>query len=1290
MHRSTEAAVGPGMPRARGAPGARVLRVALAAAGVAALLGALALCAGALAALQVPQHRAALEALVRAETGLDLRFGELGLRWGWYGPEAVFRRVEVGEPGAGGVQLGAPELVAGFDVLRMLRSGALEVGRITLVEPDIDLARAASAPTRLASAASEPPERALQRGLQLLARWRGTRIDIVGGTLRTAGTESAPVTLAIQHASLRRTGSDWNIEARARLPPGLGARARVLLAFRCDPRSPQSLSGTLELHGERLELAGWRTLLADLPAARWLPTGGSGTFSLEARFAADGLSSAEGAVQAESLTWPAASPETPGLALEHLRGLWHLVRSDGHWRLTVSRLELPGSSAATLALDVAPGGAVARGTAERLPVAVLAGLARSFGSAPGLEALELGGTVREASCDFDAGRAAGARLRTRAELAGLTLGARGGALRIAGLTAHVAGDGRQLEAELRSGDARLELAGGAPFVLPNVEVGAHLELALRGAGWRLTGRGLELRHGAARLLAAGTLTEAGKGTAPDLDAHASLSGADVALVRRLLGAQGLAALGGAAQQLTAGSVDDARLRVRGRLDAPLPWSGAGRLFAGSLALHAGVLEASGDQPPIHGIEARLDWRGARVHARIASAAAGSFRLAAARADFDARAAELTRFAGRIRGEAGEALEWLRAHPQLARTAPGIAGIDLRGQVLLDLDLQRAGADSAAPAASPRFATRVSAQLEGVRLEPVAGLPPVDALHGTLAFADGHLQRSMLSGSWLGGPVTLSLGERLRPGTLELAISARGQLGVRQALLAATDASGADSPLQGSAEWSAELRFVPSPAARGPDWRVHAESTLVGVASRLPEPFAKSGQAPLPVHLDLAGSADAGLLRLGLGNRLQALVALRRRGELWQIERGALAFGATAPVLPQDPVMRVQGTLARLDLPGYLLLWRQLAGNPAWPALHAELRAATLLAAGRVWREVGVWADAGTAEEQLRLESGELAGWVRWPHGAVSGQPVAVHLARLDVPPADGADASGGGAASAVGAAGPEVGAGAGEAFGGLLASLVPLARVSIDDLEWQGRALGAFSARIAAHSGALDASELLLAGPGGVARGALHCQASLCRAQFSLDSRDAAAALASLGFRTDLAAARAQVQGELAWPPRSGGGAAPGGVLASATGSLHIQMLDGAARGAEAPGTPLGLLAVPGLLAGTRSPELRFSRLSADFALGGGQAVTSDLHLDGDSELLLRGRIGLLAHDYDARVWVLKGEERLPEAVRSLAMAPRVAALWLSLRELFAAPGRGPAVLRLRGTWDDPMVSAVE
>ena len=108
------------------------LVAALVAAGVVAFFG-IVLLAYELAVARVPQHRAALERLVRAQTGLDIRFDELGLRWGLSGPEAIFRRVELGEPRRSAVLLRAPELVVGFDVWQTLRSGQLEAARITLV-----------------------------------------------------------------------------------------------------------------------------------------------------------------------------------------------------------------------------------------------------------------------------------------------------------------------------------------------------------------------------------------------------------------------------------------------------------------------------------------------------------------------------------------------------------------------------------------------------------------------------------------------------------------------------------------------------------------------------------------------------------------------------------------------------------------------------------------------------------------------------------------------------------------------------------------------------------------------------------------------------------------------------------------------------------------------------------------------------------------------------------------------------------------------------------------------------
>jgi uncharacterized protein YhdP len=146
--------------------------------------------------------------------------------------------------------------------------------------------------------------------------------------------------------------------------------------------------------------------------------------------------------------------------------------------------------------------------------------------------------------------------------------------------------------------------------------------------------------------------------------------------------------------------------------------------------------------------------------------------------------------------------------------------------------------------------------------------------------------------------------------------------------------------------------------------------------------------------------------------------------------------------------------------------------------------------------------------------------------------------------------------------------------------------------------------------------------------------------------------------------------------------------------------------GAQKPsgGQPFALLAVPALVGGLNEPgavvaplawphrELRFASLEADFDLRDGEATTSNLHFDGDAEILMRGRTGLAARDYDQQVWILRGEERLPAPIRRFGATPRVAAAWLSLRDLLSGSGdsQRPAVLRLQGSWNDPIVVAAK
>ena len=1223
--------------------------------GGATILGALVLIACELAAARVPQHRAALEELIRQQTGLNVSFSELSVRWGWYGPEVVFHSVVLGEPGGRGALLRAPQLIVGLDAWGMVRSGQLQAGRITLVNPDIDLA----AGTGVAGAPATGPGREplLSAGARLLSRWRDGRIDIQGGTLRWPLTGAPlPLTLSVRHAQLRRLATAWSADALVLLPASLGASAHLALAVTGDPARPAGASGTLSFEGRMLEFAGWRQLIGYPPVERYLPQAGRGNLELHTEFAQGRLLRADGKVLAQALEWRAPVAAAAALTVDRLSGSWRLERLGARWRLEVQALEL-----GELSVEAAADAAWARGRVKSAPLPVVVAIASWYAPQLPLAQVALGGTVRELGFDWDARRPGGVRLRTSAQLEDVTVATPSRDMVLTGLSGYVSGADERLVADLQAHAAQLTLAREPPVALDGLAIAARLAIGADGGGWQVSTHDLEVRRADLSFAASGAIGADGAGGRPRIDAHAALKDADVALLAGLLGPRALAAFGAAAAQLTAGRIASADLEWHGPLEvAQLPWSRTGTVFRGALELRDATLAGFDPWPDTHHLDARVEWHGPRIHAAIDGGQVGTFALAAASAEWDARADRAMHLAGRVTGSAQQALAWLREHPQLSAFVPGVQDVDLRGDTLLDVEVLVPAAATAAR--QPRVRTRVTALLDGVQLRPVAGLPPIDALRGTLGFAAGHLQPSTLTGQWLGGPVTLGVLERHEPGVTALAISGRGLVDVRQAVLAAGGRDAAQ--LAGHAEWSALLTVLPGEGAGSSHWRVRADSNLIDVASGLPEPFAKAQGAALPLHVEVQASADAGQLRLSLGERLRAWVALNRSGELWRIERGAVRLASTTPVLPAEPVLWLEGRIMRLDLPAYLALWLQVGRDAALPALRARLTTSQLVAGERSYPEVSVAVDASRAGGQLQLQSADLSGTVRWPAVVSGAHPAVVHLASLNA--AQLTDA-------ALGA--------------GVLAALGAVAQLSVDDLQWQGHSLGRLGATLAAGADALEVSELHLAGDNEDTRGTLQCREGACRVQFSLESRNAAATLSAFGLRPDLSASHARLEGELQWPQQAALS------LATLDGRLHMQLEQGVTRAARADlaGVPFALLAVPALTAGMRS-GLKFSRLTADFVLHDGQAMTSDLHFDGDAEILVRGRTGLLAHDYDEQAWVLRGEERLPAAVRRFGPTPRVAAVWLSLRELFTGSDadRSHAALSLRGTWDDPIVTPAE
>jgi uncharacterized protein YhdP len=1357
-----------------------------------------------LALARVPQHRAALEHLVRAQTGLDVRFTELGLRWGWYGPEAVFRHVELDEPGSSEALLRAPELVVGFDAWRTLRSGHPEAGRIVLVAPEIDFSGATRRGVGLAAAcesarAGATAGRAANRAgactgghpaaqgatgqalvdtaalgrVAVLQRWRGGRIEIEGGSLRLPGAAAAnPVIVQIRRASLRRADNEWSVSGLVFLPDRVGRTARVTLRVQGDLGEPAALSGSLRVEARRLLFPGSRDFIAGLPdVARYLPRRGSGDMTVDVNFEHGRLVKASGNVRAGGLVFDApraavvaagsvpddavsdaavdrngSAPARPNLlVLDRLRGDWQATRLGSGWRIRVDSLDLmKGERLASLTLDTsdsaqptAPGRWV-RGFMEQVPLESVLAVARWLAPHFDLAGIQLDGTARNLTFDWASGRPEGGRLKTSARLEDIALVPRSKDFMLSGLGARVSGSESQLTIDLQSRTARLELTQSQQKPLADVHVASTLRVSSGRDGWHIATDEFLLEHQRASLSLSGSLQD--DPAEPRIVATGTLTGADIPLVARLLGDNTAQAFGAAASRLTAGRIQNAEFALHGPI-SKLPFEGGGDSFTGSLTLRNAVISGGDLWPDAEGIDAHVEWHGAQIQATIEAGHAGPFQLASAKAQWGADGRSATRLTGHLNGRLEDAIAWIHDHPRLQDYAPDVGDIDASGNASFDFNVS-VPANAGSEAHEPQVLGRVSTFIDGATVQAVSGLPSLEGVTGSFAFDSGRLQRSTLTGSWLGGPVTLWVGEHREKGIRVLAVQAQGTLKVQQL----AELANATGTVDGSTDWTGELAYLQADGPQPARWRMRADSNLTGVVSSLPEPFKKRSAASVPMHLEVVGTNDSAQLRADLGDRMRGLFALKRKTDVgWAVDRGAVRFGTIALALPSDPAVVIRGRVGQLDLPAYAMAWQRLRRD-SLPTIRAQMFADEMLVGDRRYDDVSLRAERTDAGTDLLIDSAAVSGMGRWPTPASPGvargrrteneaQPAELHLTRLDLPdgtlPSEGI---------------------------GLIAALAPKAQLSVDELNWRGRSLGRLTANLSAQDSIVALDDVRLVNITQDAHGVLRCQTAMpvCRLSFMVESTDAAATLTDFGFTPDLAASAASLNGDVEWHP-----SAEQPWLASLRGTLSMRLADGALRGPQPAGEgegdarqrdlaanaggdgrarnpapnaddgrarnpaasdgtalaepalfatriataprPFALLAVPALVSGLdapgaagvsltkEQPELHFAHLEADFELQNGQATTSNLHFDGDAEILMRGRTGLVSRDYDQQVWVLRGEERLPAAVRRFGATPRVAAAWLSLRDLFGGSGtqdRSRAVLRLQGSWDDPMVVA--
>lgn len=903
-----------------------------------------------LALARVPQHRATLERLVQAQTGLEVRFNELNLHWGWYGPEAVFHSVELGEPGSAEVLLRAPQLIVGFDAWRSVQRGQLQAGRITLIAPDIDFERGANA--RPLAGNSRARDTANQSRVRLLQRWRGGRIEIEGGTLRLPDAVRSGNALALQirRVSLRHSGNQWSASALVFLPDRLGHTARLAAQLVGDLTQPKALSGSLRFDGVRLAFAGWRSLLSSQAfIGPYVPAAGDGDVSFRVSFDRGEIQKADGRVHAQAVSLAGGNWGGGVLNVERLRGDWRLAHQPAGWQLRVEDLDFgvkdSDSALPNFSLQIDAGGREAHGELGDTPLESLAAVTSWLIPQLELRGAELKGTARNVKFSWNDARPEGERLSASARADDFSLAPPTCNCTLSGLNARFSANESRLDIALDTEHGRLAMARAFEPPLEGLRIASELRLSRAASGWHLNTPLLTVDHGSTQLILSGSLGADVPADAALLDVRATLVRAEVPLLRELLGDAAVRSFGAVAASLTAGRIERAQFQLQTRLETqPLPHSAKEPgLFTGTLILRGGQLSGGEYWPEVQALDAQLDWNGERMRAEVDRGRAGPLELLSGQAQWSAVEPRPPQISGQARGRLELVLPWLSAYPRLEEYTPQLRHFAATGEGIFNFDVT-----------APNSVHAV-VLLEGAQLQLAENLPSIQSVRGSLAFDKSRLQRSTLTGKWLGGPLTLRISERRERRAGVLAIQAQGFLDARE--LVALTGFAPLPEVTGHTSWSGEFAYRTQMPEHAAGWQLQAEANLVGIGSRLPEPLAKTVVTPFPLHVEASGSGNEAQVRVNLADRLRSQLALVRTlaDSSWKVERGAVHFGSGLATIPAEPLIAVQGEVNRFDFSAYASLW-QRAGNQAQVStIVADLSAEQLWLADRMFPSVRVQA-----------------------------------------------------------------------------------------------------------------------------------------------------------------------------------------------------------------------------------------------------------------------------------------------------------------------------------------------
>jgi uncharacterized protein (TIGR02099 family) len=707
-----------------------------------------------------------------------------------------------------------------------------------------------------------------------------------------------------------------------------------------------------------------------------------------------------------------------------------------------------------------------------------------------------------------------------------------------------------------------------------------------------------------------------------------------------------------------------------------PFRDGSGVFLARCALDAVTLDYFDAWPRLEQLSGTVEFRNEGMTARLIAGRLNDVPIEAAEAHFaDFKTAELDIHLN-ASGDAADAIAFLRATPLDAMAEHAFSGVEARGAMETKVDLFFPFKD---------FVHRrvaVHAQLEDDSLSLRGSDTAATNINGDFDLDGAEVARAQVRGRLLGGTFQMQARPTHSTPPTRTQLEFRGTLS-GEALLSALALPNAIA-IDGQTDWRGVLKLAPEPNR---ERSLRLSSSLVGLDMKLPAPMEKSADQPMSSWLEIQWPATGGPQgRLSVGSVVGGSYALESSADGLHLARLALTFGAAESSASDSQIVNVGGSVARLDLAGWLKL--NPASSSAKP-LSAYLRNAKLNVAeldylGLAFRDVSL--NMAVMEGNLRIAVGgpNVIGTITLPRAADSPEPWNLQFEHLQFDVAADRESQEGNRE----AANPN----------SIDPRIVPNINFHAVELIWGERKVGDVQATLVKVDDGISLQQLSIAGLSfnATATGEWRGKdAGIGHITGTLNSSDVQETLKQLGYVPVIEAKTGRLDFDLNWV-----GAPTEEALSLAAGHLQLSLDKGQVVGLNpGAGRVLGLTSVAALrrrlaldFSDLTDKGLAFDTAHGDFDLRDGSAYTENVLVKGPAaEIGLIGRVGLKNKDYD-QIAVVTGSVGNSLPLAALAGGPVVAGAVLLFTQVFKQPLKGLArgYYRITGSWDNPIVERIK